>query len=180
MSDAHHEEAFIKTPKQLITVIVASFVIPIALIVMLASYVTGGFRTGAGSEGLSDAAVNARLKPVAIDVIPNDPASLAANEAAGAAPAPAPGAAPAAPVQITADTGKKIFEAACQACHGTGVAGAPKFADKAAWAPRIGKGKDTLYTHALKGFNAMPPKGGSSASDEEIKAAVDYIVAASK
>jgi cytochrome c5 len=80
--------------------------------------------------------------------------------------------------------GKKVYEASCQACHGTGVAGAPKFGDKAAWAPRIKQGSATLYDHAIKGFQGkagmMPPKGGSSASDDEVKAAVDYLTAASK
>ncbi|HYC41684.1 MAG TPA: c-type cytochrome [Noviherbaspirillum sp.] len=80
--------------------------------------------------------------------------------------------------------GKKIYDAACAACHGAGVAGAPKVGDKAAWAARIKQGNDTLYTHAIKGFQGkagmMPPKGGSNASDDEVKAAVDYMVSASK
>jgi len=76
--------------------------------------------------------------------------------------------------------GKKVYDTACAACHGTGAAGAPKLGDKAAWAPRIKQGTETLYNSAIKGKNAMPPKGGSSASDEEIKAAVDYMTSASK
>lgn len=76
--------------------------------------------------------------------------------------------------------GKKVYDTACAACHGTGVAGAPKLGDKAAWAPRIKQGNAALYNSAIKGKNAMPPKGGSSASDDEIKAAVDYMTSASK
>lgn len=80
--------------------------------------------------------------------------------------------------------GKKLYESACAACHGAGVAGAPKFGDKAAWEPRIKQGNATLYDHAIKGFQGksgmMPAKGGSSASDEEVKAAVDYMVSAAK
>lgn len=76
--------------------------------------------------------------------------------------------------------GKKIYDTACALCHASGAAGAPKFGDKAAWAPRIKQGMDTLYTNALKGKGGMPPKGGSSASDDEIKAAVDYMTAAAK
>lgn len=80
--------------------------------------------------------------------------------------------------------GKKVYEASCAACHGPGVAGAPKVGDKAAWAPRIQQGSATLYEHAIKGFQGkagvMPPKGGASASDEEVKAAVDYMADASK
>ena len=95
-----------------------------------------------------------------------------------AASAPAAAAAPA------ADAGKKLFDTTCTACHTPGIAGAPKFGDKAAWAPRIKQGVATLYDHALKGFQGkagvMPPKGGSSASDADVKAAVYYIVAAGK
>ena len=59
--------------------------------------------------------------------------------------------------------------------------GAPKTGDKAAWQPRIGQGVPTLYTHALNGIRAMPPKGGNpSLSDAEVKAAVDYLVAQAK
>jgi cytochrome c5 len=80
--------------------------------------------------------------------------------------------------------GKKLYESACVACHGAGVAGAPKFGDKAAWADRIKQGSNVLYEHAIKGFQGkngmMPPKGGSAASDEEVKAAVDYMAAAAK
>jgi cytochrome c5 len=77
--------------------------------------------------------------------------------------------------------GKATYETTCSVCHATGVANAPKFGDKAAWKDRIAKGMDTLYTHALKGFNAMPPKGGNMAlSDADVKAAVDYMVSKAK
>ncbi|HYD94759.1 MAG TPA: c-type cytochrome [Noviherbaspirillum sp.] len=80
--------------------------------------------------------------------------------------------------------GKKVYDTACAACHGAGIAGAPKLGDKENWAPRIKQGNATLYEHAIKGFQGkagmMPAKGGSSASDEEVKAAVDYMTAASK
>ena len=83
------------------------------------------------------------------------------------------------------DQGKKLYDTSCMACHAAGVAGAPKFGDKAAWAPRIAQGADTLHTHAIKGYQGkagmMPPKGGNmSAKDEDIKAAVDYMVNAAK
>jgi cytochrome c5 len=68
----------------------------------------------------------------------------------------------------------------CSACHATGVAGAPKVGDKAAWAPRAAQGIDALTASAIHGKGAMPPKGGSSASDAEIKAVVTYMVNASK
>ena len=72
--------------------------------------------------------------------------------------------------------GKKVYEASCQACHGGAVPGIPHVGKKEDWAPRIKQGKDTLHKHALEGFNAMPAKGGNgSLSDDEVKAAVDYM-----
>jgi cytochrome c oxidase subunit 2 len=104
----------------------------------------------------------------------------AANQAGGAAAAQASGAA-AATGKAAATDGKSVFDGTCTACHSTGVAGAPKVGDKAAWAPRIAKGKDTLYHDALHGLNAMPPKGGNAAlSDDAVKAAVDYMVSQAK
>ncbi|WP_226643584.1 c-type cytochrome [Microbulbifer variabilis] len=80
-----------------------------------------------------------------------------------------------------ARSGEDIYNKTCTTCHGAGVAGAPKFGDAAAWAPRIAQGMDTLYTHALNGFNAMPPKGlCMDCSDDEIKAAVNYMTDNSK
>lgn len=72
--------------------------------------------------------------------------------------------------------GKTIYSAVCATCHGTGLIGSPKLGDGAAWAPRIAKGKDTLYKNAINGFNAMPAKGGADLPDEEVQNAVDYMV----
>jgi len=112
-------------------------------------------------------------------------ASVTAAPAAVAAAAPAAAAAPVAgPAVASADTGKKAYDTACFACHGAGIAGAPKLGDKAAWSARIGQGSSVLYEHAIKGFQGkagvMPPKGGSALSDADVKAAVDYMVAAVK
>jgi len=75
----------------------------------------------------------------------------------------------------------KTYRTACQACHMTGAANAPKLGDKAAWAPRIAQGMDTLVMHATKGFKAMPPKGGRmNLTDAQIKSTVAYMVAESK
>lgn len=96
----------------------------------------------------------------------------------------APTTAMAAPVKVSADAGKKLYDGVCMACHTAGIAGAPKFGDKVAWAERIKQGAPLLYEHAIKGYQGkagvMPPKGGSAASDEEVKAAVDYMTAAAK
>jgi cytochrome c5 len=110
-------------------------------------------------------------------------AAAAAAPAAPATAAAAPGAGAAAPT-LSAAAGKTVYSTACVACHGAGIAGAPKFADKASWAPRLQQGNAVLYEHAIKGFQGktgvMPPKGGSSASDDEVKAAVDYMASAVK
>jgi hypothetical protein len=104
---------------------------------------------------------------------------------AAAAPAAAAAAPAAAPVADAGAKGKDIYGQVCFACHAIGVAGAPKFGDKEAWAPRIAQGADTLHNHAINGYNGkagmMPPKGGRpDLSDEDIKAAVDYMVSQSK
>lgn len=86
-------------------------------------------------------------------------------------------AAPAAPASAGPKTGDEVYAGFCTTCHGAGLMGAPKSGSSADWAPRIAKGLDTLYNHALNGFNAMPPKGMCAAcSEDEIKAAVDYMV----
>nr|WP_224737860.1 c-type cytochrome [Psychrobacter sp. 28M-43] len=73
--------------------------------------------------------------------------------------------------------GKAVYNAVCHTCHAAGLLGSPIFGDAGAWGPRIAKGKDTLYTHAINGFNAMPAKGGADIPDEEVQNAVDYMVA---
>ncbi|HEX6929626.1 MAG TPA: c-type cytochrome [Gammaproteobacteria bacterium] len=81
--------------------------------------------------------------------------------------------------------GKAVYEQACIACHGAGIAGAPKFGDAAAWTDRIAKGVETLHKHAIEGFQGetgfMPPKGGRmDLSDAQVEAAVDYMISQSK
>jgi cytochrome c5 len=122
-----------------------------------------------------------------------EPAAPAAAEAeaAPAAPAAAPAAAapataavvaaaPAAAPAVKAGAGEALYKQACLACHAAGVAGAPKFGDKAAWAPRIKTGVDAMTASVVKGKGAMPAKGGSAAGEAEIRAAVEYMVAAAK
>lgn len=314
MSDAHNEQSFIRTPKQLIAVVAGFFLVIVIGIILLVSFVTTDKLEGAGTESLGEEAVAARLRPVAeegftlvdanapkvlqagdavytavcaachsagvagapkvgaagdwtarlaqgydtlvkhaiegIRAMPakggnpdldnleveravvymanqsgakfKEPAAPAVQAAAPAAagtpaeaaaapaaqnaataapvagtpsaapastPVPAPAATPAAapaaaPALASADTGKTLYNSACVACHGAGIAGAPKLADKAAWAPRIQQGTAVLYEHAIKGFQGktgmMPPKGGASAPDADVKAAVDFMVAAAR
>jgi cytochrome c5 len=311
MSDAHNEQSFIRTPKQLIGVVAGFFLVIVIGIILLVSFVTNDKLEGAGTNSLGPQAVAERLRPVAEEGFTlrdaNAPKVLqagnavytavcAACHASGAAGAPktgvaadwgprlaqgydtlakhaiegirampakggnpdlenveveravvymanqsgakfrepavpAPGAAPAAgtetaaapvaanaataapaagtpasaapaaaatapaapaapaaaaaaPAVANADTGKALYNSACIACHGAGIAGAPKVADKAAWAPRIQQGNAVLYEHAIKGYQGkagvMPPKGGSTAPDADVKAAVDFMVASSR
>jgi cytochrome c5 len=122
----------------------------------------------------------------AADTTAAAPASAPAVPAAPAAPqaaTPAPAAAPAAATQAAAAGGAApaLYTQTCQVCHAAGVAGAPKLGDKAAWAPRIAQGMDTLVATAIKGKGAMPPKGGAaSASEADIRAVVTYMVNAAK
>ncbi len=120
--------------------------------------------------------VEERIQPVAR-------VAIAGQDNTALAP---PAAAPAVAATAAADlTGEQVYNQACVACHGAGVAGAPKFGDKAAWAPRIAQGLDTLNTHALQGYQGkagyMPPKGGrTDLSDQSVVNGVDYIVASGK
>ena len=116
-----------------------------------------------------------------------DAAAPVAAPQAEASPASAP--APAAPTEAAAvkpvvasasGAGESLYKQTCQACHATGAAGAPKFGDKAAWAPRLQTGMEALYHSAINGKGAMPPRGGSSASDADVHAAVDFMAAAAK
>jgi cytochrome c5 len=107
------------------------------------------------------------------------------NVAEGGAEKPAPEQAPAetaAPATAAAsDMGKKVYDGLCTSCHGSGIPGIPQMGDAAVWGPRIAQGMDTLYKHAIEGFTGvsgmmMPPKGGGTNTDDEVKAAVDYMV----
>ena len=97
------------------------------------------------------------------------PAQTAAEEA--------PAADKPADTQTASAEGQNIYQKSCQACHATGVAGAPKLGDKEAWAPRIAKGNDVLLSSVTNGLKAMPPKGTCmTCSEDELRAAIDYMV----
>ena len=108
-------------------------------------------------------------------------AGVVAAAPAAVPPAAAPAAAPATLVAAAnSGAGEAVYKQACMACHAAGVAGSPKFGDKAAWAPRIATGIDALTASVIKGKGAMPPKGGSAASDADIRSSVEYMVSAAK
>ncbi|SPC14218.1 Cytochrome C (fragment) [Cupriavidus oxalaticus] len=105
--------------------------------------------------------------------------AAASGSSATLATAPVAALAPA-PATASIETGKKVYEQVCTACHASGVAGAPKLGDKAAWAPRLREGTDVVRSFALKGKGVMPPKGGYAGPDADVIAAVDYMVSVAK
>jgi cytochrome c5 len=150
MSDQHASP--IKTPKQLAIVVVLAFVVPITIIILIATYVAVHRLPGAGSTSMSPEAVAERLKPIG---------SVTFAEGGGAK---------------TLQTGEAVYNLACAACHASGAAGAPKAGDAGAWGPRIKQGYDTLIKHATEGFKAMPPKGGNADLDQiEVARAVAFM-----
>ncbi|BAL93499.1 c-type cytochrome [Rubrivivax gelatinosus] len=150
--DSSASEGPIKTPRGLALTILAAFLVPITLLLLIAGYFGAQPRMGAGSDAFDEQAVAARLQPVGRVAL---------------ADAPAGGGAP--------RSGEQVYQAVCSACHAAGTLGAPKFGDHAAWAPRIAQGFDTLWHSALKGKNAMPPQGGGATSDYEIARAVVHM-----
>ncbi len=149
--DGPHEGP-IRTPKQLIWAVVASFLVPIVAIIMLVNYVDFGDRAGAGSEGMTAEAVAKRLQRVG---------SIEIRDASG-------------PAVLRA--GEQVYTGQCAACHASGAAGAPKFGDAAAWGPRIKTGYDALLASVLKGKGAMGAQGGGEYSDAELGRAVVHLI----
>ncbi len=124
-------------------------------------------RGGAVQEQLIDQ----RLAPIGDVQI----AGTSASQMAAPAPAPAGGSANAAVL-----TGKQIWEGTCSACHTSGLLGAPKIGDKAAWAPRLAEGLKTLESHALNGYKQMPARGGNKdLTDAQVIKALEYMLSQS-
>jgi len=152
----NRRESPIKTPKQLVIVLVLAFAVPVIVIVLLAQLATSGRIYD--EEAMAPEAVAKRIKPVAeVNMGTAGPAGKVLK------------------------TGEEVYKSTCMACHGAGVANAPKFGDKKAWAMHLMHGTEHVYENALKGKGAMPPKGGNlTLSDGEVKAAVDYMLGAVK
>jgi cytochrome c5 len=152
-ADGHDlpHEGPIKTPKQLVAAVVASFVVPIVAIILLVNYVATQPKEGAGTAVLDAQAVAARIAPVG---------KVEVRDASNPA---------------TLKTGEQVYAAQCAACHTSGAAGAPKLGDNGAWAARIKSGYDHLWESALKGKGAMGAQGGGDYSDFEIGRAVVYM-----
>lgn len=151
MSDNHHEEAHtgpIKNPKQLLSAVFFSFVVPVFAIIGLVMYVTSGNKPAAGAVN-PEKAIAERIQKVGMVEIRD------ANR-------PLKG-------------GEDVYKAQCAACHASGAAGAPKFADAGAWSARISTGLDALVNSALKGKGAMAAQSGGEFNDTEIARAVVYM-----
>jgi cytochrome c5 len=163
MSEEH--STLVKTPKQLIVVCVLALVIPVAISLLGAQLLSGSKHIDKAEPKKQ---LEQRIRPVG-ELVKFDGT-------------PPPAAAPAlVAIASKAKSGEEVYNGACVACHGAGIAGAPKTGDKTLWAPRIAQGVNVLYEHAIKGFKTMPAKGGQVAlSDDEVKAAVDYQVAKAK
>ena len=151
MSEEHGN--LIKSPKQLIVMVFASFFVPLIIIAFLMTYVGSGKKTGASAEAAAEAA-NTLIKPVA---------TLDFKDASG---------------PKVFKTGEEVFKQACASCHATGAAGAPKAGAAGDWGGRLGKGYDGLLASLLKGKGAMPARGGTNPddiSDYELGRAVVYL-----
>lgn len=167
-NEQHSEEesSFIKTPQQLITVVVLAFVVPIAVISMLVGLVKSTTKYDEKHPAMSDEAVAKRIQPVGQVHIGPVPVSADAE-------APSANVVAAAPVS---KTGEEVYKQVCAACHTTGVLNAPKTGDKAAWAPLIKEGLDTITADAIKGIRQMPARGGNpNLTDLEMRRAVVYM-----
>jgi cytochrome c5 len=151
MSEHDAHSSFIKTPRQLVVVVLAAFVVPVFAIVLLVKLVVD--RPRAGPEALKPEAVAARIQPVGR-------VEFGAASAGAAGPR----------------AGEDIYKTMCAACHQTGAAGAPKVGDKAAWGKLARAGLDGMTRNAIKGKGAMPPRGGGAdLSDFELARAIAYM-----
>jgi cytochrome c5 len=152
-------ESPMPSPRKVIKILLIAFAVPVVLIVMIASYFGNLTEKGAGGNSMSPEAVAERLQPIGVVVV----------EQAAASTASAP----------VLKSGIEVYKTTCGACHGEGIAGAPKAGDKAAWGPRIAQGFNTLVKHAVDGFQGkagvMPPKGGGTYDPIEVARAVAWM-----
>ena len=144
--------------------VLAALVVIAFIFFFLAGLATDELDNTPESNARQQAKIEANIKPVGQVNVGAVPATASAAPAAAAGPR----------------SGDAVYNASCVACHSTGAAGAPKLGDSAAWGPRAAKGIDALMTTAINGINAMPPKGTcATCSDEELKAAVEYMLSQS-
>jgi cytochrome c5 len=139
------------------------------------------FARGLGRDQLQEQREDPLLKKETVqNTVPFAREAVAGQDNSALAITPAPAAGASGSAAAIPATGEDAFKQVCSACHGTGLNGAPKAGDKAAWAPRIAQGKDTLYKDAINGKGLMPPKGGTTWPDATIRMTVDYMVSLAK
>ena len=153
MSDNSHDQheahtGPVKTPMQMLMLSLASFVIPVFIIIGLVFYVTSANKPADGAAD-SERSIAQRIQKIGMVEIRDANRPLKAGE--------------------------DVYKAQCAACHAIGAAGAPKFADAGAWGPRLGQGLDALMNAAVKGKGAMGAQGGGEFNDTEIGRAVAYL-----
>ena len=164
-TDSHKDETLIKTPSQLATVVLFSFIIPIIFILMVVEFITGGLKLP--PQRMTQEATFERMKPIGNLSMAGDVSDFSAKTETKVVSS----------AEISQKSGEQIYTEVCMACHQIGIAGAPKTGDLAMWKPRIAKGADTLYKNAIAGIGLMPAKGGAiNLGDIEIKLAVDYMI----
>ena len=150
----------ISTPKQLITVVVLAFAVPLTIILLIVQFITGGIKVDPNSSAMSEQAIAKRMNPLSANK---------SNQMAGGSSSES--------VAVALDPGESLYNTVCQACHTAGIAGAPKTGDKTAWYERVKLGNDTLSKSVINGKNMMPARGGATnASNDDIRAAVDFML----
>ena len=155
-----------------------SFSLVLGVLIVFAIVLFGVARSiGADTQGEAVLLDPLHLKEVQENTAPFARVAIAGKDNSALAIVTAPAAGAAADVPTT---GEQAFTKVCSACHATGVNGAPKIGDHAAWGPRIAQGKETLYKDAIAGKGNMPPKGGTSWPDATIRMTVDYMVSLNK
>jgi cytochrome c5 len=160
MSSNMSDSDFVKNFSLMIGALIA-----LAVVIFIIAQIIGAKPTK--TAAVDDKAVVARIEPVGQLVLAKAVSAVAESVVPSA----------------QAADGKASFDTYCATCHATGAAGAPKLGDKAAWAPRIAKGADALHNSAMHGVpgTAMMAKGGrADASDDAVKAAVDYMISQGK
>ena len=150
----------IKTPKQLIAVVAAAFIVPIFIIVLLTQYVGNLASPTDGKNAYTDEAVSERIKPIGTFSTEATTVTVAFVEES---------------TNKTIQTGEQVYNDRCAACHAGGLLESPKFGDTQAWASRLSQGLDKLVYSALNGKGSMAAQGGGAHNDEEIKNAVIYL-----
>jgi cytochrome c5 len=155
-----------------------SFSLVLGVLIVFAIVLFGVARSiGANNQGEQVLLEPLHLKAVQENTAPFAHVAIAGKDNSALAIVTAPAAGAAADVPTT---GEQAFTKVCSACHATGVNGAPKIGDHAAWGPRIAQGKETLYKDAIAGKGNMPPKGGTTWPDATIRMTVDYMLSLNK